>query len=291
MWRHIRYFLKAAETLHFGQAAKLLGVSPQPLGKAIRELETEVGTALFLRTTRTVSLTPAGERLRDLGALAFAQLDEALNAARQIGREQRGTLDVGYFGALASLSDYPHRLVKVFAREHAEYTPRLSILQSQDLQGALVRGEIDVALMVSDPDMHARLESQSATRLRLFLAVPRAHRFRNRKAIATVDLSREKLILSSTRLRPGLLATAKSLFARHGLKLRVGHEAEDEARAIEMVRQGLGVTLVSSKHSLPGVHVVELADQPTLEVVFAWRRSDKRASVSALRSLAHKLPP
>lgn len=58
----VRAFVRTADLLHFGNAAADLGISQQALSKRISKLETTLGTSLFERTTRTVTLTPAGQR-------------------------------------------------------------------------------------------------------------------------------------------------------------------------------------------------------------------------------------
>ena len=86
--RHLRYFAAVAETRHFGLAAERLHIAQPALSQSIRQLEREIGAQLFARTTRQVSLTPAGELLyRD--ATRVLASDRRQRARRAAAGERR----------------------------------------------------------------------------------------------------------------------------------------------------------------------------------------------------------
>jgi DNA-binding transcriptional LysR family regulator len=84
--RHLRCFLAVAEELHFARAAERLHIDQSPLSRAIKELEEDLGVQLFVRTTRSTRLTPAGKRFLERVPRVFAALQQArecVNAAAQ----------------------------------------------------------------------------------------------------------------------------------------------------------------------------------------------------------------
>src|ERR1700733_14791005 len=83
--RELVHFTTVADTLHFGAAADRLGISQPPLSRSIARLERRLGFPLFHRTTRRISLTPAGEVfLADCQRL-LADMDGAIRRAQRAG--------------------------------------------------------------------------------------------------------------------------------------------------------------------------------------------------------------
>jgi DNA-binding transcriptional LysR family regulator len=87
--RQLRYFLGVAEERHFTRAARKLGLAQPPLSQQIRQLETEVGTALFARGPRGAALTAAGEAFFPHAEAAVREADRARDAARFTGDGRR----------------------------------------------------------------------------------------------------------------------------------------------------------------------------------------------------------
>ena len=124
--RHLRYFLALADTLHFGRAAERLCMSQPPLSNAIQQLEAALGEALFIRHSRKVALTPAGQALIPHARQVLAGLDQAVRAVQVAARGESGLLRVGYVSS-AVFSVLP----AIVARFHAAFPEVALALQER----------------------------------------------------------------------------------------------------------------------------------------------------------------
>jgi LysR family transcriptional regulator, positive regulator for ilvC len=150
--QELSIFLHLAESLHFARSARVAGMSPSALTRAIQRLEEELGQPLFARSRRSVSLTRAGEIFRDhaLRQLAgHARLLEALAAEKQA--------PTGELRIACTVTACHSVLPKLFARCRARYPGIHLQLSTSDaarcLQG-LENDEVDVAV-VPEPDRPA----------------------------------------------------------------------------------------------------------------------------------------
>jgi DNA-binding transcriptional LysR family regulator len=88
----VEAFLSVAQHRSFRKAAAELGVTPSAISQAVRTLEARIGAALFIRTTRSVGLTEAGERFLVRAKPAFEELVAASEVARDLGQRPTGLL-------------------------------------------------------------------------------------------------------------------------------------------------------------------------------------------------------
>lgn len=112
----VMVFLMVAELRGFRAAAGRLGITPSAVSYAVRALETRVGAPLFSRTTRSVALTEAGERLLAHARPAVEMLTEGIDAASGLGGETRGRLRINAPRAVIPL--LVERLVPEFHELH-----------------------------------------------------------------------------------------------------------------------------------------------------------------------------
>src|SRR5277367_642412 len=99
--RHMRYFVAAAEALHFARAAERLGIAPPTLTIQIQEIERTLSATLLARTKRSVALTSAGEVFLAEANNVLAQFARAQSVGRRAGRGEIGRIEVGYVGSAA----------------------------------------------------------------------------------------------------------------------------------------------------------------------------------------------
>ena len=99
--RHIRYFLAVAEECNFTRAAAKLGIGQPPLSQQIRDLEAEVGAALFHRVPHGAELTAAGEAFLGEAKASLAAAEKAKLAAQRANRGETGRLALGFTASSA----------------------------------------------------------------------------------------------------------------------------------------------------------------------------------------------
>ena len=122
-------FLSVAQNRSFRRAAAELGVTPSAISQAIRALEARVGAALFIRTTRSVGLTEAGERFISRAKPAFEELVAASEAAHELGQRPSGLLRLSVPRAVVPILLEP--LVASFSRAYPEI--EIEIAASEEL--------------------------------------------------------------------------------------------------------------------------------------------------------------
>jgi DNA-binding transcriptional LysR family regulator len=132
----VEAFLGVAQHRSFRRAAAELGVTPSAISQAVRALEARVGAALFIRTTRSVGLTEAGERFISRAKPAFEELVAASEAARELGQRPAGLLRLSVPRAVVPILLEP--LIASFSQAYPEV--EVEIAASEELVDLAAEG-------------------------------------------------------------------------------------------------------------------------------------------------------
>ncbi|MFI0349927.1 LysR family transcriptional regulator [Actinomadura sp. 9N407] len=286
-----RIFLALAEELHFGRTAERLRVSTAQVSKAVKKLERQVGAPLFERSSRKVTLTPIGQRLRDDIAPGYELIQAGFARAVAAGRSVSGSLGVGFVGAAAGR--FIMEAAKVFQDRHPDCEVRIKESQYGDGLDLLRRDEVDV-LFVALPVIEVDLTvGPVLAREALVLAVSARHPFAGRDAISFQDLARTTLLRAPLTLPDYWDASLVPAQTADGRPLVRGPAFATTEEMLALVGAGKGTYPVPVQaaqfYARPDVAYVPIHDAAPFEWALSWRNNGETTRVRAFSEAAQTL--
>jgi DNA-binding transcriptional LysR family regulator len=265
-------FLVLTNHLHFGQAAEELRVSQPALTKQIQRLEGKLGGPLLIRGYRQVTLTPAGEVLRDRAGNLLRESEIAEHMTRLALNGKAGLLRVG-FGITSLAAGLPDILTR-FRQRFPEVHVTMRDMSTPDQVVALEDGNIDVGF-VRLPIEGAELVSAPVLEEMLVAAVPRGMPYRG----GLPGLRDEPFIVMSRSVSASLFDHLVRTCRAAGFSPRIVQEVSELFTVLNLVRAGAGVSLVPRSVSLMRVPGIRLMDTNLAEakwrIGLAWRKLDQ----------------
>ncbi|WP_110206769.1 LysR substrate-binding domain-containing protein [Nocardioides daejeonensis] len=269
--RHLRYFVAVAEELHFGRAAERLHMAQPPLSQQIKQLEAELGFALFERTTRQVALTPAGERYLERTRAVLLAVDQAGAEAKRVSTGEVGRVALGFIGSAtySLLPELARGLRDSFADIEFDFKGEML---TPDQEAALRDGSIDVAILRT-PVTDGALEVEVVRRESLVVALPVGHRLAEQESVRVKELKGEPFISYPSEHRSVLHDAVQALCRRAGFRPRKVAQVAETSTMVVFVAAGLGVAVLPESVtalSLPGVAFRPVADRVTVDLAIGW---------------------
>lgn len=243
--RHLRYFVAVAEAENVTRAAAKLRVAQPAVSRQIRDLEDELGVALFERSAKAVRLTEAGRVFLDEARAVLHRSDAAVDAARAAAGGTSGELHAGYAPSL-TVEILP-RALRSFQAEFPRVRVLLHDLSTQEMLDCLRGGKLHVALMVQPARGSLRgLRFHELARYPFCAGVAPGHRFARRRSVTLAMIASEPLIAYSRADYPEYHSNLATLFAREKRKPSIIEEHDSVTSLIAAVEAGRGIALVVS---------------------------------------------
>jgi DNA-binding transcriptional LysR family regulator len=267
----LRSFSVLAQHLHFGDAAEALHVSQPALTKQIQKLEAKVEGPLLVRGYRRVSLTPAGEILRDRAQSLLREAEMVEEVARLAVQGKAGLLRIG-FGIASLAAGLPDILTR-FRRHFPAVQVSMRDMPTPYQIEALEQGDIDVGF-VRLPIERPELVTVPVLEERLVAAIPQGMPYRRGLA----GLRNEPFVVIARSVSASFVDHVVRTCRAAGFSPRIVQEANELFTVLSLVRGGVGVSLVPRSTNLmhvPNVRLLDTGlDEAKWKIGLAWRKTD-----------------
>ncbi len=286
--RELRVFLALAEELHFARTADRLGLTQSRVSQTLRDLERKLGGQLLYRTSRSVSLTPFGERFRAEAGDAYSSLTQVLrDGANPVRSLQLGTFEPCSAG--------PHltAIVDAFEGEHRCEVHVHEIVHGSDPLARLRRGEVDVLairLPLDAPDIVIGPTLSVEPRV---LAVAANHPLAERDDVS-IEAVADYLVSECAGVPKTIMDAFVPMTTPNGRQLqRIDRSPVKPYELVALVARGKivhpTVPSFATYYGEPGVVYVPITDLPSLQSALVWMRQPSNPLVVSFEQVARSV--
>jgi len=268
--RELEYFLAVADELHFSRAAVRLSIAQPALSKTIRRIEARLGVPLFVRSSRQVRLTPAGEALQEHGRHALNAVRAAAQHARRAGDAHTNLRLVLKPGGDAGLLS---PILAAYAQLPDARQVDIVFSGPADRSDFLREGRADVGLLYAPFDDLDGLDHETLYEEGRVAIVSSRHRLARHASVRLADLAGETLPRW-----PGVPGGDGT-----------GPAVADVLQLTQLITVGrmIGVLPRSLIEPVPaGLVCVPVTDAPPSRLVLAWHEQDRRPLVASFVTAA-----
>lgn len=290
--RDIEIFLTLAEELHFGRTAERLHISQARVSQAIGKQERQLGVVLFERTSRRVTLTSIGRRLREDLQQALDLLQEGLARAETAGLGAEQNLRLGVFGH----AGYELRpLIEAFHARYPKCDVRFGEINGSEPFTDLRNGEHDVNVLwlpVIEPDLTVGPTVLTGGRV---LAVSADHPLASQNSASLEDLAGNHVVDFGPNAPEYWVTSMVPMHTPSGRRIPRGPIARSFHEILSLVASGQCVhplgEIAARYNNPPGIVFLPLRNAPTLQWALTWRTDADSPAIRALARTAAELGP
>ena len=239
--RQLKYFVKSAEYLNFSVAAKHLYITQSTLSQQIKQLEFELGFELFLRNSRHISLTEAGEEFLPFARKTIQDAEDGVQRLHDLQHVKAGKLRVG---VTYSLSTVLTEGLLEFMKAYPDIKLEVCYKTVNELLALLKERELDFILSYKPIFDAPDVESMSLFENALALVVAKDHPLAAKKRIMIQELADIPLVLPSHDLQARMML--EKLIAGKDVALSSRLELNETNIMLQMVSTGCYSTILST---------------------------------------------
>ncbi|CAN5379399.1 LysR family transcriptional regulator [soil metagenome] len=289
----IRYFCVLADELHFAKAAATLSISAPSLSQQISRLERTIGTPLFERNPRKVTLTPAGLELLPLARRVRDDHDDVLRWADSIANsDEGGPLRIGLIAAAAG------PLTTAILSAAVQRMPTLRIEMRRlgffDTSEELLGGRVDVAFTPAPFVDDERILAEPIWSEPRVLVVPTGHALAERDSISIDEIANEVFVSASGGV-PEILDWWLVDPRPDGSHPTRGPVADDFEGLLELVAAGMGVNIAGASAAIyygrESLSFIRIRDIEPSTILLCSLKRPARPEVHAFRTIAKEMAP
>ncbi len=275
--RELECFTAVAEELSFTRAAAKLHLAQPPLSRHVRALEEKLGTPLFDRGARRVSLTAAGALFYEETRTILPQLRRAGETTRRFASGQTQRLRLGFVSAV--LGPELTGVLRRFRQRHPAVQLIVQDGLPTELLASVARGTLDGAFVGLRPrERTPGVAYQNWVTEPLAAFVPLGHRLAAKRDIALAELAGEPLVAVANEAAPAFATFVRTCCAEAGFRPRIVVESTRAQAVAVMVAAGSGIALLPASLARvvgQAAVVVPLKKAPMLTHVFAQNSGGK----------------
>jgi len=256
--RHIKYFLKLAEELSFVRAAEKLFISQPPLSRQIKELETEIGAQLFERNNKRVILTEAGKFYEKEMYEVLKNIERINIQTKKIAENKSGEFRIAYVSS--TFSGDISALIQYLSNEYPYVNFRLYEVPTVKQIQALEEFKIDLGIVrapLYSPKIETKLWFRDS-----FSLVFNINSYPIQSEQEIENLSETTFVFFNKEYAPQYYDNLLEICAHFGFAPKVVHESNNISSIIQLVKNGLGVSIVPTNilksHSYPEIGFIEI---------------------------------
>lgn len=275
--------------MHFRKAAERLYISQPGLSRQIKQLEEELGFALFERTNRKVMLTEAGSYLKHEFSLTLKNLSKTVEHAKLLDKGEEGTINFGYVGS-AMQNVIPELLVKMrkefpnlhFGFKEMENPDQIKAIFNQDIDVGFVRlNKVPLGL-----NIHPVFEDTFS------LVLPKDHPITTENFNSLAQLKEEEFILFEKSYSPDYYQQVMQIFDDSNFTPKIAHNTVHASTIFKLVENNFGISIVPSalklgyKMDIKFIKLTMIPQRTILSIV--WNKENRNpVLIKLLNQLVH----